>query len=602
MILGNLFVQVQSALRHQPQAMRKRLWLLAVFTVIVGVLEIGVAGLVSLFGVAIASPQSVLNLRAVKIVLELFPQLHFLQENPVWLLVVLLVCIVLGVGVKDTLLGLLTYKQSHYAAEITAYFSSRVFRSYILQNYVWHLKENSAGLLAMVPNRNQMSFFFSALLLFVSQSFIALGLLFVGFILAPMPMLIVLGVTGATAIVTYKFSRRRIRRNNERMAANTVVLNKNIMAGLQGIMEVQVYQREEMIVQNVDETLHAVTDDNAMNATLPLLPVLTLETMGMVTLLLALLFMIAHDYTVAQLTGALALLAAMAWRLLPTMNKMVAAIVRMQGTLPYVENFFEALGAIPDEDIQSTDPSPIVFSREIVFNAVSFRYPGAQDNALKQISLRIPRGKMIGVVGPSGSGKSTLIGVLTGLLFPDEGSISVDDTGLSGRECSRLRGLVGYVPQSPYLVDASLAENVAFSRFGEPVDEAAVLKACKMAALDFWESLPEGIHTCIGDRGVRLSGGQAQRVAIARALYAQPELLVFDEATSALDGATERAIQKTIEELGNTLTVVMVAHRLDTVKSCDTVYHIAGGRVIDSGEPDDVLGRYESGQAAMRLT
>ena len=179
---------------------------------------------------------------------------------------------------------------------------------------------------------------------------------------------------------------------------------------------------------------------------------------------------------------------------------------------------------------------------------------------------------------------------MAGLLQADSGNIAVDGHPLNP---TRERLAVGYVPQSLYLLDASLEENVAFSRWQEPADAARAHECCQMAAMNFVDDLPEGIHTVLGERGVRLSGGQVQRVGIARALYSDPELLIFDEATSALDGATEKEIMGTISSLRGSVSILLIAHRLSTVEICDTIYRIEQGRIVDSGCPQIVLPRYE---------
>ena len=198
---------------------------------------------------------------------------------------------------------------------------------------------------------------------------------------------------------------------------------------------------------------------------------------------------------------------------------------------------------------------------------------------------------MIGLVGLSGSGKSTLTSLITGLLRPQQGYLSTDGKTL---DTSTERLNIGYVPQNLYLLDAALAENVAFSHWGEPLDEERVRECCHMAAMDFVDELPEGIYTPLGERGVRLSGGQIQRVGIARALYDNPELLIFDEATSALDGATEIAIQSTIKYLKQKSTILIIAHRLETVEPCDYIYWIDHGKIVLGGDSYIVLEKYKN--------
>jgi ABC-type bacteriocin/lantibiotic exporter with double-glycine peptidase domain len=214
---------------------------------------------------------------------------------------------------------------------------------------------------------------------------------------------------------------------------------------------------------------------------------------------------------------------------------------------------------------------------------------------LNQISLSINKGDVIGIIGASGAGKSTFFDIITGLLVPSHGKFLIDELEL--QTCSQRMAWMtklGYVPQTPYIFDGTIAENIAFEMDRKNIDTNQVLKCCHMAAMDdflddFLDELPLGIESYIGERGVRLSGGQRQRVSIARALYQQPELLIFDEATSALDNTNEKAIQNTIYSLRGKQTMIIVAHRLTTVASCDIIYEFDQGELKRWGRPEDVL-------------
>ena len=212
---------------------------------------------------------------------------------------------------------------------------------------------------------------------------------------------------------------------------------------------------------------------------------------------------------------------------------------------------------------------------------------------MQDISLRIPKGSMIGLIGPSGAGKSTIVSLLTGLYKPSSGKIRVDGQELDDSLRAGWMRSIGYVPQSPFLLNGSLAENIAFSQWGQKIDRQRVEECCRMAAMDFVEDLENGIDTIIGERGVRLSGGQLQRVSIARALYGRPQLIIFDEATSALDSATEQAVQKTIESLREYATVVIIAHRLTTVEKCDCLYWLEKGTIEMEGNSQIILTQYK---------
>jgi ABC-type multidrug transport system fused ATPase/permease subunit len=230
-------------------------------------------------------------------------------------------------------------------------------------------------------------------------------------------------------------------------------------------------------------------------------------------------------------------------------------------------------------------------SRGISFQAVSFHYPKASGDSLRELDFFIPCGGRVGVIGQSGAGKSTVALILSGLARPTEGAVLADGRELEPAALEAYRLRVGYVPQSPYIMSGTLAENVAFSQWGKPWDEERVRAACRMAELDI--AFERGLDMPIGDNGAGLSGGQAQRLSIARALYAGPSVLILDEATSALDSGVESAIMNTIFALPQSITTVIIAHRLSTVERCDSLIWIDAGTVKMIGAPETVLPAYQ---------
>ena len=243
------------------------------------------------------------------------------------------------------------------------------------------------------------------------------------------------------------------------------------------------------------------------------------------------------------------------------------------------------------QEVPVTPTPDFTIQQGITFSRVCFRYPEAEEYCLHDVSFAIPKGSRVGIIGASGAGKSTIAALLSGLIEPTEGEMLVDGAALVVAEdraayCAQ----VGYVPQSPYILAGSLAENVAFSQWGKPWDEEKVLQVCRMAELDIVEE--RGIDATLGTGGVGLSGGQAQRLSIARALYANPSILILDEATSALDVGVECAVMDTIFSLTNDITTIIIAHRLSTVERCDTLIWICAGTVHAIGKPDEILPRY----------
>jgi ABC-type multidrug transport system fused ATPase/permease subunit len=256
-----------------------------------------------------------------------------------------------------------------------------------------------------------------------------------------------------------------------------------------------------------------------------------------------------------------------------------------QGILATICSDLRELDSYPK---QNEDVADIPFEKDIRFDGLSFRYDGAEGETLHDVNLTVAKGMSLGIVGPSGSGKTTLVNMLLGLLPPSNGRIMVD--GRDVADCmSAWRRHIGYVAQDIYLLDDTIRANIALGVKDDEIDETALKQAIEASQLDeFLSTLPEGELTVLGERGVRLSGGQRQRVAIARALYRNPQLLVFDEATSALDTTTERAVVSAIERLRGKHTLVIIAHRLTTVKGCDSLVYLNNGRVEATGSYEEL--------------
>tara|TARA_Y100000768_G_scaffold309461_1_gene243730 strand:- start:186 stop:1064 length:879 start_codon:yes stop_codon:yes gene_type:complete len=231
--------------------------------------------------------------------------------------------------------------------------------------------------------------------------------------------------------------------------------------------------------------------------------------------------------------------------------------------------------------------SELTFKEKVSLHGISFQYQENKDEVLNDISFDINANQTVGLVGESGSGKSTVINILIGLLQPTKGSITVDGKELTKANLRAWQQKIGFVSQDIFLLDASIKENIAFGYHSKEIDLKRIEKVLEMAQLDkFVSTLPNGIDTSVGERGVQLSGGQLQRIGIARALYGNPEILVFDEATSNLDRISEKLIMETIATIGKSTTIIMIAHRLSTVKECDNIFLFNKGSIEDSGSYD----------------
>ena len=296
-----------------------------------------------------------------------------------------------------------------------------------------------------------------------------------------------------------------------------------------------------------------------------------------------------------KITGTIALLAVASWRILPAMSRILNSTNAIRQSLPYAHSVLKYLQEIAHlSETTDNQINTVRFHTEFKVENISFTYHGANRKALDNISLTIPRGRTFGIIGTSGAGKSTLVDIIIGILQPSSGRLLLDGQELSTSNLKAWQALIGYVPQTPYIAPASLAENVAIGIKTEEINHDKVLQCCRMAAMeDFLHQLPDGLDSFIGERGVKLSGGQRQRVAIARALYHDPEVIIFDEATSALDSKNEESIQQTIYSLKNKMTLIIIAHRLSTVEDCDEIIWLENGTIKMTGPPKFIIAEYQ---------
>jgi ATP-binding cassette subfamily B protein len=285
--------------------------------------------------------------------------------------------------------------------------------------------------------------------------------------------------------------------------------------------------------------------------------------------------------------GALAL---GAQRLLPALQQVYGAWATIAGSHASFEDTVELLDQPLPPDAMVPRPAPLPFREEIRFDNVRFRYAGDGPWVIDHLNLVIPKGARVGLVGGTGSGKSTTLDLLMGLLPPTEGSIAIDGLALGGSAVRAWQACIAHVPQSIFLADTTLLQNIAFGTPPDAIDSERVRLAAQRAQIfEFIDSTPQGFETLVGERGVRLSGGQRQRIGIARALYKEASVLVLDEATSALDNSTERSVMDAIDGLSRDLTVIMIAHRLSTVRRCDTIVELEHGRVVAQAPYDQLL-------------
>lgn len=576
---------------------KRRSLLILALTVVMALIELSITGLVALLAAVFGSLEAALNhnpLLWVRTVLG-----FDLGNDARYLALGILCATLLAIVCKNVLTVVQQWHMTLFSETIGNAARAHLLSFFLRAPFLWALRTGTSD---MLFNFTAGSMLGQTLLtgLQIFSNALMIATIFLGLVaVSPAPSLAFLCVLclGGYMIVR---GTRNILNARASMVYRADLATHNIQQTVvHGLKEMRLYGRESAIFSAYRAGLADVLVAKKWFYSLSRLPVACLEILGFTSLVGVLLFLIfVQNAGIATISGVMGFMAAAAWRTLPVANRMVDNLTQLRSALPYLNRVADTLAL---ESSLAANMAPLIgtgvpalpFDKSIKFDKVSFRYSDAAVYALRGLEFTIDAGQMVGLVGLSGAGKSTLVNVLAGLIPPISGSLLVDGVHVTKDNAQSWLQRIGYVAQAPYLLDASLAENVALSRWGECIDRERVVECCRMAALDFIEQLDDGIDTMLGERGVRLSGGQIQRVAIARALYSEPELIIFDEATSSLDMKNEKSIYETILTLRKKMTIVIIAHRLSTVEDCDRVIWLEKGSVFLEGSPNQVLPEYK---------
>ncbi|MBL8700142.1 MAG: ABC transporter ATP-binding protein [Alphaproteobacteria bacterium] len=413
----------------------------------------------------------------------------------------------------------------------------------------------------------------------------------------PLAGLAALAAIGVLVFAVLRLARPKIRWLVEFKQEADGRANLLAVQALAGVKDVKISGREHEFTHQFAKAYGSYTWAHANLTNWHQLPVSVILLAGQIGMFIVALVLWGLGNDRGELAAQLALLVLVTSRILPAANRLAGAATTFYGVLPAIRSIRRLVadvraGAAAGEALPSPQEAqePRTDWHRLVLDRVAYQYPGADRPAVRELSMTLEPRRAYGVVGPSGAGKSTLVDLVIGLLTPGQGEIRLDDTSLAGAGLRRWQRRVGYVPQAPFITDDTLAANVAFGVPAERMDRERLARALEGANLaELVASLPRGVDTPLGDRGVRLSGGQRQRIAIARALYDEADLLILDEATSALDTVSERAVQEAIERLRGRVATVAIAHRLSTVRNCDRIFVMDGGRLVAEGSWSELL-------------
>jgi ATP-binding cassette subfamily B protein len=497
---------------------------------------------------------------------------------------------------------LLLWVSTRLAYASGADLSIEVYRRTLNQPYRVHVTRNSSTVLSGVNKVGGAISVLYQLLTLVSSTVLLATVMLALIAIDPKVALIATIGFGASYLVITWMARRRLRHNSRHIAHEQTQAIKALQEGLGGIRDVLLDGTQSVycdIYRRADASLRRAQGNNVFIAGSPRF---AMEALGMV-LIAALAYALSLQpggvTTALPVLGALAL---GAQRLLPALQQGYSAWASIAGSHASLADVIKLLDQPLSEEMLQPAPAPLTFQDDIIFRDVRFRYSSEGPWVLDGLNLAIPKGARVGFVGTTGSGKSTALDLLMGLLTPIEGEVLVDGKLISGNCIRAWQRTIAHVPQSIYLADTTVAENIAFGVPRDAIDLQRVQQVARQAQIaDFIESRPEGYNAYVGERGIRLSGGQRQRIGIARALYKQASVLVFDEATSALDNATEQSVMAAIEGLNRGLTILLIAHRLTTVRRCDTIVELEHGRVVAQGTYEQLIENSPSMQGLERM-
>lgn len=473
--------------------------------------------------------------------------------------------------------------------------SSRMLSGYLSQPYTWFLDQHSAGLGSAVLGEVQKVVTMALLpaMKFLTGLATSVALITLLLVVRPGVALCAAGLIGGVYALLYVGVRRRVNRMGKERHHLNAQRFRIVGEAFGGMKDVKLLGLERYFVDRFRDPARRVAEYDALDLSLREVPRYVIEGVAFGGLVGYILFLLLTGAGFASVIPILSVFAFTAIRLFPAMQQVYASLGQMRFSAGTLEKLHADLVSMPDAraGAASNAVPPLRLTERLDLDDVHYAYPKAERPAVRGMTLSIPARSTVGIVGGTGAGKTTTVDIMLGLLVPDRGTLAVDGIPITTENMRAWQRSIGYVPQQIFLSDDTVAANIAFGRAAADIDQAAVERAARIAELhDFvLRELPEGYATKVGERGVRLSGGQRQRIGIARALYHDPDVLILDEATSALDNLTERAVMDAVHNLGRAKTIVMIAHRLSTVRECDTIFMLEGGRVVAEGSYDALI-------------
>lgn len=470
-------------------------------------------------------------------------------------------------------------------------FSISIYRRTLYQPYVMHLNRNSSEVINGISTKTNVVIhnFILPILSLISSTMMLIVISIALISLSPLISIVAFVGFGFIYIIIVRLTRKRILINSQLIASESTQVIKSLQEGLGGIRDVLIDGSQSEYCKIYSESDGLLRRAQANTSFIAQSPRFMMEAAGMI-LIAAMAYLLAlQPDGVLKAVPILGVLALGAQRMLPVLQIAYSSWINIRGNLTSVEDIADLLDQ-PLPKNQGMEQKLLPYEKKLVLSNINFSYTKEEFPVLKNINLIIPKGSRFGFIGTTGSGKTTLLDIIMGLLTPTSGEIKVDDEIISLKNMRSWQAHIAQVPQSIFLADSTIAENIAFGVAKNMIDEARVRMAAEKAQLSsLIEKWPNKYKTMVGERGAKLSGGQRQRIGIARALYKRADVIIFDEATSALDNKTEDDVMSAIELLDHEITILIVAHRLTTLKKCNAVVEICNGSIVKIGDYNEII-------------
>tara|TARA_S200000501_G_scaffold210735_1_gene197952 strand:+ start:9848 stop:11557 length:1710 start_codon:yes stop_codon:yes gene_type:complete len=509
------------------------------------------------------------------------------------------ICVLIMLFISMVISVFTIWGLSMFANKIGTEIADRLYAHYLRQDWLFHASGSSAQLTKKIATETMRVTGAILVPLMQLNSKIILSLLMsiTIFFYDPKVAAIGLSIFAISYFFLFKGVRNRLNKNGIAISEVNEERFRLMNEGFGGIKDVLLMGRDNDFINRFNRTGKTLAYSQGINAALAQAPRYFVELLAFGSMISLILYLIvSHNGNLGMILPIISVYAIGTIKLLPAFQQIYSSVAIIRANIPAFESIQKDLydSSLRGEMSKKVEESYLRPKKQISLEKVRFTYPNKQEPALDGLSISIPINSVIGIVGPSGSGKSTLIDILLGLIEPDQGKLKIDNKIIDSKNCRSWQNTIGFVAQSIFLSEGSIAENIAFGIPNNEIDFKQVEYALNLAHLtELTKSLKQGIYTKVGERGIQLSGGQRQRIGIARALYHRADVLVFDEATSSLDGITEKMIMEAIHNFSGQKTIILIAHRLKTVQKCHKIFFIDNGKVVDHGTYDELIDKNE---------